>query len=337
MITIEIMLRSQVAVARTQRVLTRTLTTTNVLHFQNNLKILNKFKDSEALETPADLAADSTLPKIKQDLKINPRQPKKKNPLLSDHEIENDPNFQMSSWKQNIGQWIIKAFSIDMDKSRAGPVAASIYFGQCKQQALIYPNEPLSDTAKFYYETLDLPRSFSQWYQITVLHYWMLSVRMRAMPFKYGRNYQQKLVDRIFKDMELRMAQELGINSNRVIENYLKDYHTQLLGSVLSYDEGLMTDDITLAAALWRNVFNGNPNVDMRHVEALVGYVRSNLYVLNKMSDREFGFGKFNFVPPNQVVKPLTKAQEQELREMAKAEFSKQTLPSQKSVLSLDE
>lgn len=291
----------------------------------------------EEITAPNALAEESTLPKIKQDLKINPRLAKKKSPFKSDHKMENDPSFQLSSWKQNIGQGIIKLFGIDMDRSRAGPVAGSHYFGECKKQGMYYPNEPLSPTARFYYETLALPQSFSQWFQITALHYWILSVRMRAMPFKYGRNYQQKLVDRIFKDMELRMAEELNINSNRIIEGYLKEYHKQLLGSVLSYDEGLLTDDITLASALWRNVFNGNPNADMRHIEALVGYVRSQLYVLNKMSDREFGFGKFTFVAPDEVVKPLTKSQEAKLRAQAKKEFEGKTLPSQRSVLSLDE
>lgn len=269
-------------------------------------------------------------------MKIKPRAFKKKTPFLSDHEVEAD-NYQMSLWKQNIGQWVISTFGVDMDKSRAGPVAGSFYFGECKKQGMYYPNEPLLPSARYYYETLGLPQSFSQWFQITALHYWILSVRMRAMPFKYGRNYQQKLVDRIFRDMELRMASDLGITSNRIIEGYLKDYHTQLLGAVLSYDEGLMTDDITLAGALWRNIFNGNPNVDMRHVESLVGYVRSQLYVLNKMTDREFGFGKFAFVPVDEVVKPLTKAQEENLRAQVKAEFAQRTLPSQKSLLSLDE
>lgn len=299
-------------------------------------KILSN-QDEEDIVPPNKLAEESTLPKIEQDLKISPRKPHKKSAFLSDNKIENDPSFQMPGWKQSMGQIIIKLFGVDMDKSRAGPVAGSHYFGECKRQGMFYPNEPLSDTAKFYYETLGLPQSFSQWFQISILHYWILSVRMRAMPFKYGRNYQQKLVDRIFRDMELRMAEELRINSNRVIEGYLKEYHTQLLGSVLSYDEGLMTDDITLAGALWRNVFNANPNVDMRHVEALVGYVRSQLYVLNKMTDREFGFGKFTFVPPDQVVRPITKAQELKLIEKAKKEFADKTLPSQRSVLSLDE
>lgn len=291
----------------------------------------------EKIEAPHKLATDSTLPHIKQELNINPKQAKAKRPFLSEHKIENDPNYEMPGVLQSIGQTVIKAFNIDMDRSRAGPVAGSYYFGECKRQGMYYPDEPLSETAEFFYKTLNLPQSFSQWFQITILHYWILNVRMRAMPFKYGRNYQQKLVDRVFRDMELRMAEELKINSNRLIENYLKEYHKQMLGAVLSYDEGLLTDDITFSAALWRNIFNGNPNVDIRHVEALLGYVRQQLYVLDKMSDREFGFGNFKFVSPNQVVKPISKAQEEVLRERAKKEFAEKTAPSQRSVLSLDE
>ena len=49
---------------------------------------------------------------------------------------------------------------------------------------------------------------------------------MRALPFKYSKEYQQKLVDRIFNDLDYRMSTELGIKSNRTIEGYLKDYHT---------------------------------------------------------------------------------------------------------------
>lgn len=293
--------------------------------------------NKENIESPAKLAQDSHLPKAIPEVKGKIRQPTSKQPFLSDNRIENDPTYRMSGWKQSIGQWIVRVFNIDMDRSRAGPVAGSFYFGECKRQGMYYPNEPLSDTARFFYETLGLPKSFAQHFQITALHYWILSVRMRAMPFKYGRNYQQKLVDRIFRDMELRMSGELNIASNKIIERYLKDFHKQLLGLNVSYDEGLMTDDITFAAALWRNIFSGNPDADMRHIEALLGYVRSQLYVLNKMTDREFGFGNFTFVPPDQVVKPLTKTQEAKLKEAAKAEFADKNLPSQRSVLSLDE
>ncbi|CCE83944.1 Piso0_004541 [Millerozyma farinosa CBS 7064] len=315
---------------------TRGLSSKSAILMSKQNDILNQIKH-EVVESPASMAKESKMPSKPLELKTKPRKPSKKSAFKSDNKIESDPEFKMADWKQNLGQWIIKIFNIDMDRSRAGPVAGSQYFGECKRQGLYYPNEPLSPTARFFYETLKLPMSFSQHFQITLLHYWILSVRMRAMPFKYGRNFQQKLVDRIFRDMELRMADELNIKSNRIIENHLKDFHTQMLGAVLSYDEGLMTDDITLATALWRNVFNGNPDADMRHIEALVGYVRGQLYVLNKMTDREFGFGKFTFVSPEEVVKPITRKQEEELKRRAKEEFAKYTLPSQKSVLSLDE
>ncbi|KAG7663883.1 CBP3 [[Candida] subhashii] len=314
----------------------RSFTTSTILAKNSTTTTTPDSSSQDPLDAPMRIAEESTLPFVEHDLKIKPRQPKKKLPLLSEHKEEN-PDYKMSDFKQRIGQFVIDTLKLDMDKSRAGTVAGSVYFADCKVQGLIYPDEPLSDTAKFYYKTLRLPTSFAQQTQITFLHYWMLSVRMRAMPFKYGKLYQQRLVDRIFKDMELRMSSELGISSNRVIEGNLKDFHAQLIGSVLGYDEGLVTDDATLAAALWRNVFNGNPNVDMRHVEALLAYVRSQLYVLDKMSDREFGFGKFRFVPPNQVVKPITSHQLEIMRQKAKEEFAKLNSPSHKTVLSLDE
>lgn len=79
-------------------------------------------------------------------------------------------------------------------------------------------------------------------------------VRMRAMPFKYGRNYQQKLVDRTFSDIELRLFEEMKVNSGRIADQYLKDFNTQLRGAIFAYDEGFATDDGTLATAVWRNL-----------------------------------------------------------------------------------
>ncbi|EMG50205.1 CBP3 Protein CBP3 [Candida maltosa Xu316] len=304
--------------------------------FQNKRSILSKYEKKPELDlSPNKLASESHIPFVKQNLyKKEPRQPQAKAPFLSEQE---DNYTGISGWREKLGQFVVSTFGIDMDKSRSGPVAGGKYFGECKKQALFYPDEPLSDSARFYYETLKLPQSFSQQVQIMILHYWILSVRMRALPYKYGKEYQQKLVDRIFSDMELRMSTELKIKSGRTIENYMKDYHTQLLGCVLSYDEGLMTDDITLASALWRNVFNGNENVDLRHVEALLMYVRSQLYVLNKMTDRAFGFGYFSFVPADQIVKLISKEEEEMIKEATKKEFAGMTLPSQQSVLSMDE
>ncbi|ODV63774.1 Cbp3p ASCRUDRAFT_73556 [Ascoidea rubescens DSM 1968] len=259
-------------------------------------------------------------------------------PLLSNSKYESD-TYKLPKWKESFIEAFISLFRLDMDRIRAGPIAGSKYYAMCKIQGLHYRNEKLSSTAKFYYETLGLPNTFSTWYQITLLHEWMLFVRMRAMPGKYGQNYQQKIVDRTFQDIELRLSEEMNIHSGRIRDRYLKEFDNQLRGAILSYDEAFVSDDITLAYALWRNLFNAKQDVDYLHLEALVRYIRMNLYVLSKLSDREFGFGNFTFVAPNEVVKLLTPKEEIELRKTAHKLFEPKNgkiLPSQRSKLSLD-
>lgn len=288
----------------------------------------------EAL-TPKDIAQSSTI-KIELPENKAPVNPKQKRPMLSDSKYEAE-SYQLPKVMQAVGEVAITVFRLDMDRIRAGPIAGSVYYAECKRIGLQFQDEQLSDTAKFFYEDLHLPRTFSQWFQITALHTWMLSVRMRAMPFKYGKNYQQKLIDRFFRDMELRLHDEMNVNSSRISDQYLKDYNDQLRGLVCSYDEGFATDDATLASALWRNLFNARTNIDFSHLEAMVKYVREQLYVLSKMSDRDFATGKFKFVPPDQIVNHFTKEQEQEMLERAKKEYEAESLlPSQRSKLSYE-
>ncbi len=288
--------------------------------------------------SPSQIATSSTL-NIEIPENKAPVKPKTKRPMLSDSKYEKE-GYELSGFMKNIGESVISILRLDMDKIRAGPIAGSVYYAECKKQGLQFENEELSESAAFFYEDLKLPRTFSQWFQITALHQWMLSVRMRAMPFKYGRNYQQKLVDRFFRDMELRLNEEMNVNSSRITDQYLKDYNSQLRGLVCSYDEAFVTDDVTLAQALWRNLFNAQKNVDMMHLEAMVSYVRGQLYVLSKMSDRDFAFGKFKFVSPNEVVKRFTVEQEAEILKKAKEEYEpqegKKILPSERSSLSYE-
>lgn len=287
--------------------------------------------------TPRDIAQQST---IRINLPQNPApvKPKQKRPMLSDSKFEKE-GYQMSGFMKTVGELAIAGLRLDMDRIRAGPIAASVYYAECKKQGLQFEDEELSNSARFFYEDLKLPRTFSQWFQITALHTWMLSVRMRAMPFKYGRNYQQKLIDRFFRDMELRLHDEMNVNSSRISDTYLKDYNSQLRGLVCSYDEGFATDDATLATAIWRNLFNARSNMDFAHLEAAVKYVREQLYILSKMSDRDFAFGKFQFVAPDELVVRFTKEQEAEMLARAKAEYEpegKKLLPSQRSKLAYD-
>ena len=249
--------------------------------------------------------------------------------------------YKLPKWKEALGEYVIKTFGLDMDKVRAGPVAGSYYYSICKEQGLQYENEALSESAKFFYEDLKLPRTFSQWFQITALHEWMLFVRMRAMPFKYGRNYQQKLVDKTFADIEMRLFDEMNIHSGRIVDQYSKDFNSQLKGAVFAYDVGFYTDDATLATAVWRNLFGGRKNIDYSHLDAVVKYIRSQLYVMSRMSDREFALGKFKFVPASEKVTPLTPVEEEEMRQKIIKKYeeldkSGLILPSDRSNLSYE-
>ncbi|KAH3903479.1 Cbp3p SCDLUD_001119 [Saccharomycodes ludwigii] len=296
--------------------------------------------NNDTKNSPEDLVKNSELKSKPLDFTNNApvKAGKESQVILSTSNYEN-PNYQLPKWKEALGEFVVKTFRLDMDKIRAGPIAGSHYYGLCKVQGLQYEDKKLSPSALFFYEDLKLPRTFSQWFQITILHEWLLFVRMRAMPFKYGHNYQQKLVDRTFIDIERRLVDEMNVNSGRIIDQYLKDFNSQLRGAVFAYDEGFATDDITLAEALWRNLFGGRKNIDMVHLEAMVRYVRSQLYVLSKTSDRDFGLGKFNFVPPDEVVYKLTPQQESELKDKTIKKYEAldrdpHTLPSERSNLS---
>lgn len=251
---------------------------------------------------------------------------------------ERETKGSISEWGKSIGNFLVSAFRLDMDRIRAGPIAGSHYYGICKEQGLIKADltGALTKSAEYWYEKIGLEPTFATWVQITILHSWILFVRMRVMPFKYGKNYQQKLVDRFFADTEQRLTEEMNIMSGRIRDQYLKEFHAQMRGAVLGYDEGFYTDDITLAYAVWRNLFNAKSDVDYAALESVVRYIRMQLYVLSKMSDREFAFGKFSFVPCDEVVYRLTPEEEQELKRRAKEEFAGMTEASLKSKLSLD-
>ncbi|AET37933.1 Cbp3p Ecym_2184 [Eremothecium cymbalariae DBVPG len=308
-------------------------------HFSRRWYASDPIKNTKELESPERLIKRSSMAAEPLDFSNNaPVNRVKKRPLLSDSKYESK-EYQLPKWKEAFAELVLRVFRLDMDKIRAGPVSGSYYYALCKEQGLQFENEPLSKTARFFYEDLKLPRTFSQWFQIAILHEWLLFVRMRGMPFKYGKNYQQKLVDRTFSDIELRLVEEMNVNSGRIRDQYLKDFHSQLRGAVLSYDEGFFTDDATLAAALWRNLFGGRKNVDIIHLEAMVRYVRSQLYVLSKMSDRDFALGNFKFVPPDEAVELLTPTQEGEIRKKVIEKYElidkdPNTLPSQRSKLS---
>ncbi|SCV71136.1 BQ2448_2724 [Microbotryum intermedium] len=123
----------------------------------------------------------------------------------------------------------------------------SDYYDRCAERGEI--------EAPFFYEECSLPPSFQTWFSVTTLHVWLLSVRFRSLPPPLGRVYVQELINHFFIDVELRIRGPYAVTQSKLIKGYMKDMLEQYHGSCAAYDEGLISNDAVLAAALWRNVF----------------------------------------------------------------------------------
>nr|XP_047902389.1 ubiquinol-cytochrome-c reductase complex assembly factor 1-like isoform X2 [Anser cygnoides] len=78
---------------------------------------------------------------------------------------------------------------------------------------------------------------------------------------------------------------QISINSV-VLKEDLRRMVENFYAALFGYDEGILSDDHVLAAALWRNLFNRNCE-DPRHLELLVEYVRKQVQHLDALSGED--------------------------------------------------
>lgn len=205
---------------------------------------------------------------------------------------------ESASWTSKVSNGLISTFNLDRELLRAGPIAGKVFREMCEAQAAYQEGLPMSKTAKFYYEAMDLPKSYNQFVQVTFLHAWMLFVRMRSLRRKVCKEYQQQLINGIFNDIDDYMRTKLHFKSDRAVNSYKKEFDSQLRGSIFAYDEALVEGDTVMAGALWRNVFQAKEDVSLQQLEQLTHYVRVQLYLLDKLSDDDFTHARFKFIQP---------------------------------------
>lgn len=154
---------------------------------------------------------------------------------------------------------------------------------------------------------LDLLPTFSSWSQVTFLHMYLLTVRLRALPSAESvRTHSRHLIDHFSHNAEHRMATLHGISSRSIRNRYLKDLFLQWRGVLAAYDEGLAKDsDAVLAAAVWRNIWKGahrvptmtetsdggirieEKEVDWTQIATVVAYMRRVLAELARVDDAD--------------------------------------------------
>ncbi|KAL8656450.1 MAG: hypothetical protein Q9210_000243 [Variospora velana] len=150
----------------------------------------------------------------------------------------------------------------------------------------------------WWYESLGLTPTFNNWAQVTFLHMYILTVRLRAFSPTAAPSWHQHLLDHFFYTAEDRMVREHNVYSRMIRNKYLKDLFTQWRGILAAYDEGLVKGDAVLATAVWRNVFDAREDVDLQGLGDVVCYMRGVMKGLEAVGDEEVGKGDVEFGDP---------------------------------------
>ncbi|XP_013962474.1 ubiquinol-cytochrome-c reductase complex assembly factor 1 isoform X2 [Canis lupus familiaris] len=192
-----------------------------------------------------------------------------------------------------------------------------------------------------------MPDTFNSWFLITLLHVWMCLVRMKQEG-RSGKYMCRIIVHFMWEDVEQRgrvmgtflgrLAQHSTEYDGRKVQetrqppgserrngawqpgtsaqvnSYILKKNMILMtnnfyAAILGYDEGILSDDHGLAAALWRTFFNQKCE-DPRQLELLVEYVRKQMQYLDSMNGEDLLLtGEVSWRPlveknPQSILKP---------------------------------
>ncbi|KAL1491960.1 hypothetical protein ABEB36_012474 [Hypothenemus hampei] len=130
-------------------------------------------------------------------------------------------------------------------------------------------------------EKYELPDTFYSWFVLTELHIWMLSARAMAED-EDGHILRNSLVEALWTDVAKR-TQKLGQVNPAAMRVQIKDLSEQLQAAFIAYDEGLQSDDIVLAGAIWRRMYQMQ-YTSPHHIEDIVRYIRKHMTLLDNLS-----------------------------------------------------
>ncbi|GFR01424.1 ubiquinol-cytochrome-c reductase complex assembly factor 1 [Trichonephila clavata] len=154
-----------------------------------------------------------------------------------------------------------------------------------------------------FFSYFSLPDTFQSWFLTLQLHVWMCSTVIVSE--SNGKIFRNRLIDSMWNDVELRLNNLKEIRSSARKE-YLSDMVEQFQAALISYDEGLHSHDVVLAAAAWRTIYGFRP-VDPRILEALVLYIRKQVDHLDSLNSADVMFkGTIEFLPLQNIVSNIT-------------------------------
>ncbi|GMT04614.1 hypothetical protein PENTCL1PPCAC_26788 [Pristionchus entomophagus] len=133
-------------------------------------------------------------------------------------------------------------------------------------------------------ETFGLPDYFSTWYKLTLMHTWMLLLRLHtSLDADAYLRLQRGVLSSLWLDVDKRL-EIIGDEHNKVLNSAkdMKRMHGLHLQTIFEYDEGFLADDTRLAGALWRNLYMER-EVDPARVVNAIKYIRSTMAWLDTL------------------------------------------------------
>ncbi|RFU26666.1 hypothetical protein B7463_g9665, partial [Scytalidium lignicola] len=160
--------------------------------------------------------------------------------------------------------------------------------------------EDLGVGSGWWHAELGLKPTFSTWSQVTMLHMYLLTARFRCFSSSDSQIWQQHLLDHFFYDAENRMVINHNMHARGTRNKYLKDLYIQWRGLLAAYDEGVVKGDAVLAAAVWRNVFKANEDVDIKGLAQIVSLMRRTLRDLDELDELDIKMSPVQFGAPEE-------------------------------------
>ncbi|MBN3292420.1 UQCC1 factor, partial [Polypterus senegalus] len=134
-----------------------------------------------------------------------------------------------------------------------------------------------------FFERCSLPDTLNSWFLVAQLHVWMCLVRMKQEG-RAGKYMCRYIVHSMWEDVHQR-GKVLGIDSVSLKES-IRVMTENFYAAIFGYDEGILSNDSVLAAALWRNLFNKECE-DPHQLELMVEYVRKQMQYLDSLDGED--------------------------------------------------
>ncbi|XP_056638297.1 ubiquinol-cytochrome-c reductase complex assembly factor 1 [Diorhabda sublineata] len=146
-----------------------------------------------------------------------------------------------------------------------------------------------------YFKEFDLPDTFYSWFSITELYVWMLSVRAMAEG-EDGKILRNSIIEALWADVGQRIK-KLGPGNTSSLKTQVQELSEQMQAAFIAYDEGIQSDDIVLAGAIWRRFYKME-HVDPHNLDKFVRHIRKQVCVLDSLSkDNLFKANTINWLP----------------------------------------